>query len=124
MLSVILLPMMVACGSDDKEDIVTSPDSFIIGTWHSFKGEVFSNGEIGYSYERICSDIKDISYLYPGIEFIVSNESEAKVFCAKEGIVDFVKETIQRISSYKSNELSKIIYNTRQSLQSLKEVLR
>ena len=45
MLSVILLPMMVACGSDDKEDIVTSPDSFIIGTWHSFKGEVFSNGE-------------------------------------------------------------------------------
>ena len=58
--------------------------------------EVFSNGEIGYSYERICSDIKDISYLYPGIEFIVSNESETKVFCAKEGIVDFVKESIQK----------------------------
>ena len=58
--------------------------------------EVFSNGEIGYSYERICSDIKDISYLYPGIEFVVSNESETKIFCAKEGIVDFVKESIQK----------------------------
>ena len=52
MLSVILLPMMVACGSDDKEDIVTSPDSFIIGTWHSFKGEVFSNGEMEFKFEK------------------------------------------------------------------------
>ncbi len=36
---------------------------------------------------------------------------------------NLVKETIQRLASYKSNELSKIIYNTRQSLQNLKEVL-
>ena len=64
--------------------------------WFIPDPEVFSNGEIGYSYERICSDIKDISYLYPGIEFLVSNESETKIFCAKEGIVDFVKETIQK----------------------------
>jgi DNA gyrase subunit B len=58
--------------------------------------EVFSNGEIGYSYERICSDIKDISYLYPGIEFIVSCGKEIKTYCAKEGIVDFVKEMVQK----------------------------
>lgn len=77
-----------------KEGTTKDPN----GTYVRFKpdSEVFSNGEIGYSYERICSDIKDISYLYPGIEFVVSNESETKIFCAKEGIVDFVKESIQK----------------------------
>ena len=60
--------------------------------------EVFSNGTIGYSFERICSDIQDISYLYPGIEFIVSNCTgttiEKKTYCAKNGIVDFVAENL------------------------------
>ena len=58
--------------------------------------EVFSNGEIGYEYNRICQDIKDISYLYSGIEFIVSNvdTGEKKTYCAKNGIVDFVRENV------------------------------
>ena len=64
--------------------------------WFIPDPEVFSNGEIGYSYERICADIKDISYLYPGIEFIVSCGKEIKTYCAKEGIVDFVKEMVQK----------------------------
>ena len=66
------------------------------GTWVWFipDPEVFCNGEIGYSYSRICSDIKDISYLYPGIEFIVSNGTEEKIYCAKNGIVDFVRENV------------------------------
>ena len=58
--------------------------------------EVFCNGEIGYSYERICRDIQDISYLYPGLEFIVSNGTETKTFCAKKGIVDFVTDTLKK----------------------------
>ena len=58
--------------------------------------EVFSNGEIGYSYERICSDIKDISYLYPEIEFEVANKTSIKTYCAKNGIVDFVKESVSK----------------------------
>jgi DNA gyrase/topoisomerase IV subunit B len=58
--------------------------------------EVFHNGEIGYEYSRICQDIQDISYLYPGIEFIVSNDNERHIYCAKNGIVDFVKENIQK----------------------------
>ena len=69
------------------------------GTWIRFKpdSEVFSNGEIGYSYDRICQEIQDISYLYPGIEFIVTANNFAKnIYCAKEGIVDFVKESIQK----------------------------
>ena len=58
--------------------------------------EVFSNGQIGYNFERICQDVKDISYLYSGIEFVVSNNKETKTYCAKDGIVDFVKENIQK----------------------------
>ena len=68
------------------------------GTYVRFKPdkEVFKNGEIGYSYERICNDIHDISYLYPGIKFIVSNEIEEKVYCAKNGIVDFVNDNVNK----------------------------
>ena len=68
------------------------------GTWVWFipDPEVFSNGAIGYEYDRICKDIQDISYLYPGIEFIVSNATKTKTYCAKNGIVDFVKDSVQK----------------------------
>ena len=66
------------------------------GTYVRFKPdvEVFKNGKIGYSFERICNDIKDISYLYSGITFQVTNDDtkEVKTYCAKNGIVDFIKE--------------------------------
>ena len=69
------------------------------GTYVRFKpdAEVFSNGEIGYSYKKICQDIKDISYLYNGIIFEITNNNtkEKQIYCAKNGIVDFVKENIQ-----------------------------
>lgn len=60
--------------------------------------EVFSNGDIGYEYDRICQDIQDISYLYPGIEFIVQNvdSGEKKNYCAKNGIVDFVETNVKK----------------------------
>ena len=56
--------------------------------------EVFKTGEIGYSYEKICKDIKNISYLYSGITFIITNQNtgETKSYCAKNGIIDFVKD--------------------------------
>ena len=70
------------------------------GTYVRFKPdkEVFKNGTIGYSYERICQDIKDISYLYTGLTFIVINDdtNESKIFCAKNGIIDFVKDNIEK----------------------------
>jgi len=71
--------------------------------------EVFRNGEIGYEYSRICQDIQDISYLYPGIEFIVSNDNERHVYCAKNGIVDFITDNLEKplqkhiITSYASD---------------------
>ena len=58
--------------------------------------EVFSNGPIGYDFNRICQDIQDISYLYPGIEFIVSNENDVKTYCAKNGIIDFVTVNVKK----------------------------
>ena len=60
--------------------------------------EVFSNGEIGYEYNKICQDIQDISYLYSGIEFIVSNidTGEKKTYCAKNGILDFVSQNVKK----------------------------
>lgn len=58
--------------------------------------EVFSNGTIGYDFSRICQDIQDISYLYSGIEFVVSNGSETKTYCAKNGIIDFVAESVKK----------------------------
>lgn len=58
--------------------------------------EVFKNGEIGYSYNRIVNDIKDISYLYPGITFEITNidTNESQTFCAQNGIVDFIKDNM------------------------------
>lgn len=58
---------------------------------------VFSNGKIGYDYTRICKDIEDISYLYPGIEFIVEEAGGAKnTYCAKNGILDFVVKNVKK----------------------------
>lgn len=60
--------------------------------------EVFKTGEIGYSYKKICEDIRNISYLYSGITFEIKNENtkEAKSYCAKNGIIDFVKDNINK----------------------------
>lgn len=72
--------------------------------------EVFSDEEIGYSYERICDDVKAISYLYPGLEFVLIGRQDGEdvvqqTFCAKNGIVDFIKDNIQ-------NPLNKTIIST------------
>lgn len=68
------------------------------GTFVSFQPdpEVFKNGELGYSFEKISEDIKNISYLYSGITFEIKGEKGKKnTYCAKNGIVDFVKDNIK-----------------------------
>ena len=66
--------------------------------WFIPDPEVFKTGEIGYSYKKICEDIKNISYLYSGIvfEIININTKETKTYCAKNGIIDFVKDNITK----------------------------
>ena len=79
-----------------KEGTTKEPD----GTYVRFKPdkEVFKKGKIGYSYKKICEDIKDISYLYSGIKFVIKNDetNEVQTYCAKNGIIDFVKDTIKK----------------------------
>ena len=60
--------------------------------------EVFSEGDIGYSYNRICQEIKDISYLYPGLTFVIENKNTGtkENYCAKSGIADFVKDNVEK----------------------------
>lgn len=59
--------------------------------------EVFKDEPIQYSYDRICNDIKNISYLYTGITFNIYNLNTGKKnsYCAKNGIADFVKENLK-----------------------------
>ncbi len=59
--------------------------------------KVFNTGEIGYSFDRICNDIKNISYLYPGIVFVLTDEDNKKKveYCAKNGIQDFITDTLK-----------------------------
>ena len=79
---------------DYTEGITDAAD----GTFVSFvpDKEVFSNGEIGYKYSKICEDLKNISYLYNGITFYIKNDdtNEDKEYCAKSGIRDFIKDNL------------------------------
>lgn len=79
-----------------EEEIVGMPS----GTYVRFRPdpEVFKNGEIGYSYDRICKEIHDISYLYSGLTFEITNRDTKKkqTYCAKNGIKDFVKDNIEK----------------------------
>lgn len=81
--------------------------------------EVFCNGEIGYSYERVCEDIKNISYLYSGITFTVTGKlidgTESNVtYCAKNGIIDFVNDNMTKplhkhiITAFAENETDSV----------------
>lgn len=58
--------------------------------------EVFQNMEEGFSYDRICKEIKNISYLNKGIHFIVEEtNSKRKVeYYSENGIADFIKEQV------------------------------
>lgn len=59
--------------------------------------EVFKDEKIGYSYDRICKELHDISYLYIGVTFSITNRDTGShvEYCAKSGIVDFVKDNIK-----------------------------
>lgn len=60
--------------------------------------EVFKDEKIGYSYNRICEELHDISYLYVGVTFSITNRDTGDhvEYCAKNGIADFIKERINK----------------------------
>ena len=58
--------------------------------------EVFKNMTEGFSYERICEEIKNIAYLNKGIKFIVeTTQGRKKEFYSENGIADFIKDKVK-----------------------------
>ena len=69
------------------------------GTYIRFRPDekVFTNAVEGFSYEKICSEIKNISYLNKGIKFIVEESGGQKTeFYSENGIADFIKDNISK----------------------------
>ena len=88
---------------DYKEDSVknignVTEDRKKDGTLVYFKPdkEVFQNMTEGYSYDRICDEIKNISYLNKGVHFIVKTISgKSKEFFSENGIADFIRDHVE-----------------------------
>ena len=77
-----------------KEEKTTSTQSGTTVTFSPDK-EVFRNMTEGFSYERICSEIKNISYLNKGVHFIVSTvNGKSTEFYSENGIADFIKDHV------------------------------
>ena len=77
-----------------KEEKTTFTQSGTTVTFSPDK-EVFRNMTEGFSYERICSEIKNISYLNKGVHFIVSTTSgKTTEFYSENGIADFIKDHV------------------------------
>lgn len=58
--------------------------------------EVFKNMTEGFSYERICDEIKNIAYLNKGIKFVVETaQGKKKEFYSENGIADFIKDKVK-----------------------------
>lgn len=60
--------------------------------------KVFQNMEEEYSYERICDEIKNISYLNKKIHFIVVDKinDRKQEFYSENGIADFIKDKVKQ----------------------------
>ena len=59
--------------------------------------KVFINDNEGYSYDRICKEIKNISYLNKGIKFKVETTSGKKnEYYSENGIADFIRDHVEK----------------------------
>ena len=91
----------MACAKFFKGDLISYEEFDTViqnGTLVRFTPdpEVFKDEPIQYRFERICSDIKNISYLYSGITFNLYDLKTGKkvTHCARNGIMDFVKDNL------------------------------
>ena len=59
--------------------------------------KVFINMEEGFTFKRICDEIKNIAYLNKGIHFIIEEyQGETIEFYSENGIADFIKDKIDK----------------------------
>lgn len=93
------LAAIAAFDKGNLKDYKETPyDGNTTGTTVTFKPdkEVFVNDTEGYSYDRICEEIKNISYLNKGIKFVVETASGKKnEYYSKNGIADFIREKVK-----------------------------
>ena len=77
-----------------KEEKTDKPN----GTTVSFSPDkkVFKNMTEGYSYDKICEDIKNISYLNDKIHFIVRSGDKKREFYSENGIADFLNDSCKK----------------------------
>ena len=66
---VIMMPLLIACSSDDDP---ISLNSYIVGTWHSFKATGYGNGQ---SVNMDISKTGDYSAAYSELTFESGNKS-------------------------------------------------
>lgn len=70
------------------------------GTWVSFIPDkaVFKNMTDGYTFERVCNEIKNIAYLNKGVQFIITKEDtgEKQEYYSENGIVDFINDSCDK----------------------------
>ena len=59
--------------------------------------EVFQNMTETFTYDRICSEIKNISYLNKGIHFIIeATDGRKQKFYSENGIADFIRDKVSK----------------------------
>lgn len=60
--------------------------------------EVFKDAEEPLTFNRICSEIENISYLNSGIKFVVINEEtkDKQVYFSENGIIDFMLNKVKK----------------------------
>lgn len=86
------------------KDYKEEKTALLDGTKVTFKPdkEVFSIMTDGFNYDRICKEIKNISYLNKGIKFIVTNIDDklnclaTNTYYSKNGIADFIKDKMSK----------------------------
>lgn len=69
------------------------------GTWVSFipDKEVFSNMTSGFTFDKVCEEIKNIAYLNKGIQFIITEEDgRRQEYYSENGIMDFITEKCKK----------------------------
>jgi len=71
--------------------------------------EVFSAEPLEFDYGLIAKKVKDMSYLLPGITFIITDMENKKTeeYCSKNGIIDLLNNTV-KTPIHKNNIIGKI----------------
>lgn len=67
------------------------------GTFIQFipDSEVFNLEPINISFEALCEKCQNLSYLTKGLTFEIENNKEKKIYCAKNGLLDLIKNNVK-----------------------------